>query len=1257
MLQMHHSGMLSQAAGSLNGGDVQGAAGSLMGRAMNVGGAIGTPLMQGGMMLAGIDPMTMALRAGWAARGAGVAGMGAAGMAAGGAVALPMMAAQYAGTQVFRGAQQQQVLNQQLSSTYQFANQYGGRGFTSGEMGDIGQSMRVMSQQRGPGGEFVTMDEMGRLASNMGRMGMAQGVRGAKEFNDKFQEMMKTVKTIAEQMSTSLESAQQIMASMRGSGIFQKASQVRMSAAIREGAAAGGLATEELSQMANIGSHVSRAIGGRGKAGAFAGVEAITRVGAAQRSGVLSEEDVYNATGETGAAGRQAYAAMMVQGDAQFFKGGLGRRVLASIAGKGGQINEEDVEEYIHGRVGTGDTMRMAHRNLGKVGRADFIRNEGRLRGEALKAFGGMGRAVVAKQWLEGRGYDLDTVNTDDRAMLFFQRRFNMDADQAESLLKMTRSMGTIQAQRSAGSEQEQLLRGLEQQRKNQGLEGIKRKFEDTRKKLNDSLQQVGADFYREGQNTIEGFINKLTGQFVATVDRDLGQAAHTARQGSQVGQDVLARRFGINVGGRGKDDVSFGTGLFAGAGETGPRSDVRRFLALNKKGFAEAGYNIGNVSSQAALDERLRGIAGIEEGMTETDSVAMGIGAGLRTDVLRQSANLQGRGSDRLRNFGSVLKDLADSDRSGAAAGLRERYDLAGDKERARIMASVMRGAGADEGMEQMAAPEERGMFGGTAFGTIADRHEAIGRYALTGRGSKGTEFRRSRVEMVGRATDLFGGVGALLGAGKLVRSLASSAYGLSSPDPFVQEAMGRAFDSEEGRDLIEGVSSSDADVRNDSFAKAAARSQQLLQRKDMQGGNLSRGDEGELRMNQSAMMTHDLLNLAREHGVSSVDELPDDVLEKAAKRYKDPATGKPLSADQFRRQAVTGPQLKAIKQREARSVYFRGTRARAKDTVQALKRGGVLTAQGIDQHFDISLQDVGKTTSVTEGGMTRDVSQGQLALQSYVRAQEARSRMGIGTGAESDERNMALEREAQEGMQATRKALAGMSVEDARAFAQATRGKEGTSDVRQLALSIGATKERVLKGEKRGGQAGIIAAIGGMLGADIDVKSLKGKSAEEMALALEDQLTGGLSAESFADQNKLRDIDSRIRLETDDKVKAKLVEEREGIVRGGQGQLDDIRKSTGRVKDLLAQLKDSDPSNDEAARAALTEEAQGLSQAGISAKKRDAAAEANDPQYVKMNEVAQNTKDMVTAIKQLPTAIGEAVKSTSPDGPGGSK
>ena len=385
MNNAQHSQMLMGMLRNLGGGS---GADQLAGMGMSRGAAIAGPMGSSIMGAIGLDPMSIGLSAGRAAwsSGAGVMGAGMVGMGAMGAVAIGGVAASYAGSQMMTGAQQQLGLNQSLQQNFRFMNQQGGTGFTSRQGFQIGDHLRGMTGAQGDGGEVASFGELSKLASNMGRMGMGQNVRTVADFKEKFKQMVTTLKLVATDLGTSLEEAQKMMASMKNSGVFKGSDVTKMSGEMRSGALAGGLAMSEMSGMANIGSQISRSIGGTGAQGAFAGMRTITQLGVAQKVGAISEEDIYNATGQTGAEGRQAMATAQMQQSAQFLKSGRGRTMLASMAGKDGHLNEDSVSEWMSGGMTTGRASELALKNANGVGRANFIRNEGRLRGAVLES-------------------------------------------------------------------------------------------------------------------------------------------------------------------------------------------------------------------------------------------------------------------------------------------------------------------------------------------------------------------------------------------------------------------------------------------------------------------------------------------------------------------------------------------------------------------------------------------------------------------------------------------------------------------------------------------------------------------------------------------------------------------------------------------------------------------------------------------------------------------------------------------------------
>jgi hypothetical protein len=221
--------------GNVYGAGYQGQGGDrAMSSVMNTGAAVGAPLAAGAMGLLGLDPMSIGLKAGMSAFGAG-AGFGGAAMAAG-TVALPAMALggamKYAGGQMMTGAQNQMGLNNNLRSGFNFRSSQGGQGFNRSEMTSIGEAVHEMSQQFGPSGEIASFRELSGLAGKMGAMGFAQGVKDVKDFTVRFKDMVKSLKTMATDLGTTLEGAMEFAQAAKSSGVFgMKQSQQFTSAA------------------------------------------------------------------------------------------------------------------------------------------------------------------------------------------------------------------------------------------------------------------------------------------------------------------------------------------------------------------------------------------------------------------------------------------------------------------------------------------------------------------------------------------------------------------------------------------------------------------------------------------------------------------------------------------------------------------------------------------------------------------------------------------------------------------------------------------------------------------------------------------------------------------------------------------------------------------------------------------------------------------------------------------------------------------
>ncbi|MEI6356756.1 MAG: hypothetical protein WCP53_06600 [Verrucomicrobiota bacterium] len=519
----------------------------LGGRALSMGASAGGALLTGGMALAGIDPLSIGLRSGMGALagGSSLTGAAAMGMGAAGAVALPLMAGGYAVNQMFHGAQQQQQLNNTLRSNFRQLGG-GGQGFGRGEMGAIGSGLREMTHQMGPGGEVASYGELTSMVGQMSQLGLTKGVKDVQEFSKRFKEMVDAAKVMARELGTTLQGATEAMGSMRQMGVFGTGSQMQFATQARSYAMSGGLAMSEVTAMGSIGSQVSRSVGGRGRQGAMGGMRAIGTVGAALQSGVLTDENIFDSTGLTGAEGRQAMATNMMSRDANFLRSTRGRYFMAQMADRDGNLDAGVAQEFMNGGMSVERTKELAHGALGKVGKANFLRNEGRLRGSVLEQFGGNVNVMALQGWASSRGIDINDM--DDRSMILGQRQTGMGRDEFESALKMAKGLPEIMRQQQNSATSDQMLRTRADKLSTRGIAGLQKNFERFKHEINSSFEQAGADIESYVSNQIERFINEQSGIHAQRIHSQLGSAINDMQSGR--GSSQLRSLTGIGRGG-----------------------------------------------------------------------------------------------------------------------------------------------------------------------------------------------------------------------------------------------------------------------------------------------------------------------------------------------------------------------------------------------------------------------------------------------------------------------------------------------------------------------------------------------------------------------------------------------------------------------------------------------------------------------------------------------------------------------------------
>lgn len=1039
MQQMQSASMLGMASAP-NAGE------NIMGQAMNIGTAAGGPLVAGAMMLKGWDPFSMGI--GGAMKGFGAGGLAggiAGGIAGAAAPMLPIMAAQYGVEQMMQGAQQRQMLNSALRQSFTFQNQYGGRGFSQDQMGQIGTHLRGMTGMSGPGGEMVGMSELTRMAANMGQMGMANGVRDAQQFAQRFSEMMKAAKEIATTMNTSLEQAQQMMSSMRGSGVFGASKSAQYASMIREAADMGNLATSEVTSMMNIGSQISRSFGGRGRAGAAAGIRTIGQIGGALQAGVLNEEDIYESTGLTGAEGRRAFAVQQLQTTGNFFRKQAGRAFLAGMVNKEGNLDESAVEEIMAGGATTDSARRRAH----AMGGARFLRDEGRIRGQAMARFGGLAPVIALKGILAQRGVDLTADS--DRAMLFTQRYMGVGTEEAERMVRMAQQLPQIMERREEAAMERRFSEQADYRRRNSGIEGVKRKLESARAEVQKTLQKAGDDFMGEGEEMINRFINGLTDQYLQVHHKGVVSLFNSAMKGDQTSINAFSGKVeGLSRGMQSRVDA----GLGALGGGRGRLEDFKR---MDAERFKKAGYSV-NTGSEQGLNYSL---ANLSEGASRFSRALAGEGEGAFGDYGRANAAAINRamaggdlsaakGEAGLAGFQKMLNKTN--------ASLADKFRAAHTKEQLEMAGNMLAGADVNkEAAENLLMPPEARAIGSTQYRTERERNEALGRMMFGERGVAGMGVGaltdRMRIKEARNLGQAFGdvfGIGGLLFKGEHgadIFEVATRAIGgIGGRGAMTEKEAGEvagALGTEEMFNLGQRLFGSEADSSR-ATREVQKELQGLASRAQMDDeSKFTATDQTRFNALQSLSAMKRLSDLEKQYP----NGIPDHIKDEVEGEFRDAKTGEKRSFDEIARMgAGAGIQLQRGEQ-ERRDQIATDVGREARKKVDIMRgKGGLLDMSGSVK------KDILAKMSKNAGAFVESMAKKSVLMARLEHA--------------SPEQRAGIMEELGKTAEGGAKSLDEMSPEEAMSAARGLQGAAGAGDLRSTLMRHGTTARLLARG-----------------------------------------------------------------------------------------------------------------------------------------------------------------------------------------------
>lgn len=451
------------------------------------------------------------LRAGLGAIGGGIAGAAA--------TALPYYAAykgiEYAGQQAYTGVQNFQDVRR-MSSQY-LEPQYGAPGARMGGAMGAGQVGQITSFMHELASEDVqtTMKDMRRLMDRAGQTGMLQGLGDVNQFKQRFRDIVKQTRGIAQILGTTLDEALPVTQKLQQMGMWTAKDVLGTAVAMK---VAGPSGAPSLLGSVEQGAQMSYAMGGKLEAGGRLGRALYSQVDAATSAGIFSQQDIRNITGGVGGAeGQRMMAGSMQQVFAGFGQSAAGRLMMAGLGEfKGGEftgrMDEQSVNRWRRGELNFQDLQRVGKQRTGssKEAAVSFFNKADELGQEMAQKGGMVGMAQAVQQAMEHAGYAGQGKNIENR---FIQLITGSNQRQADMIQKVIRELPRIQA-----TEQERASAALEDtfnqmnERRFRSLSGL---GDAVSKALHEGLGRPIQELAERTTSTMSEATERLTDKFM----------------------------------------------------------------------------------------------------------------------------------------------------------------------------------------------------------------------------------------------------------------------------------------------------------------------------------------------------------------------------------------------------------------------------------------------------------------------------------------------------------------------------------------------------------------------------------------------------------------------------------------------------------------------------------------------------------------------------------------------------------------------
>lgn len=525
--------------------------------------------------------------------------------------------------QVFQGMQQQYGVNRMLEQNFQFMRPGLGRGFTPVQQLQVGAGMRGIASET----PFLGMPELTQLMQQGAQMGQYSGIRDVQGVMRRTRELIKDWQTVATELNLTLQEAARVSNQLKQMGVFRSGQQAAAIQGLATTAAISGQSVQGLIQAGAMGAQAGHQLFGQGigvrrQAGAVM-TTTMGMIGTAQQAGIISQEQLFEATGMTGEQGQAALGQRIAMESARFLKKGRGKVTMAAFVNPDTmQIDDAAVNRFMSGNMSISEIERRANQNKSKMGYVKWNANKARLGAEFSQETGGMGELALMRSWL-GEGVMEDT----DRSRLILSRKTGFSQAEIEAIMPMMRELPMIQNRIRNETRMVEKQRAAAERWNQYGPQA---QFERQKGKIRDAIVGPIDDLRGEMQRA---FVEALDGaiqegyeqnqQTVSEATRDL--FARAARGDTQAEQQVRAG--GTFAGSRRMELFKSGTALLArhtelsrpgtftlaGLRERGPGGTYREAMGQLARGGAALTGKLGGFGGNRFQDlvEKMGGLRG----------------------------------------------------------------------------------------------------------------------------------------------------------------------------------------------------------------------------------------------------------------------------------------------------------------------------------------------------------------------------------------------------------------------------------------------------------------------------------------------------------------------------------------------------------------------------------------------------------------------------------------------------------------------